>query len=80
MTIKDRLRKLTYSFDSRKVMEATIIPEIERLERDLAKARSDALEEAAKIAERHFIPFHSVAGPAFSAACANTIRALKEKP
>lgn len=45
MNPKDRLRKLTYSFDSRKVMEATIIPGIERLERELSKAREDALDK-----------------------------------
>lgn len=54
--------------------------EIERLETALAKAREGALEEAAKIAELHFIPNHSVAGVGFADICARKIRALKEKP
>ena len=36
-----------------------------------------ALEEAAKSAARHFIPGHSVAGPAFAQDGAEKIRALK---
>lgn len=42
------------------------------------RTRADALEEAAKIAERHYIPGHSVAGPHFAARCASAIRALSE--
>ena len=42
-------------------------------------AVNDAYEQAALVAQKHFIPFHSVAGPDFAAACADQIRALKAK-
>ena len=66
--------------------------EIERLEQkldsiDLAARLSiaeleaqlaEALEDAAKIAEGHFIPGHSIAGPAFAMVCAAKNRAQAE--
>jgi hypothetical protein len=45
-----------------------------------ARVRAEERERCAKIAERHYIAGHSVAGPAFAAICAAAIRALKEKP
>lgn len=46
----------------------------------IAQAQREAIEEAAKIAEGHFIFGHSVAGPGFAAKCAAAIRKLIETP
>lgn len=40
--------------------------------------RQEERERCAKLAEQHFIPGHSVAGPHFAAQLAAAIRALKE--
>jgi Lar family restriction alleviation protein len=42
-----------------------------------AETPDEIIERAAKVAEAHFIPGHSVAGPHFAKACADEIRKLK---
>lgn len=85
-SIKDRMRALTYSFDSRKVMEQTIIPEIERLETNLAKARRDAREKCVAACEAEKVNYEDTKHPedkVYNQAvddCIGAItRALKEK-
>ena len=45
-----------------------------------ARVRDEALEEAAIVASKHFVPGHTVAGPYFAERCADLIRALKTPP
>ena len=61
-------------------MQAALDSEMWKLEaawKELAECRDKALEEAAELADVHFIYGHSVAGPHFAAALAEKIRSLK---